>query len=290
MKKAKRMKKATPMKKANLIVDVETCHDCCNCFLSCKDEYWDNDHLPFSASQPRMGHKWIDVLYAERGQYPLQDVCSVPYPCMHCDDAPCVKAAKDGAIYKREDGIVIIHPVKAKGQKNLVNSCPYKVIYWNEEIKLPQKCTMCAHLLDAGTWKEPRCTFACPTGSLTFLWATDVEMAKKAKAESLEYLHPEYGTKPRVWYKNLYRFIKCHVAGSVELHDKKECADGAKVTLTHTATNKSWKTATNNYGDFKIDRLEKDSGKYNLEIELQGKKETRMIDLKTSINLGTILL
>jgi nitrate reductase beta subunit len=210
---------------------------------------------------------------------------------MHCDDAPCVKAAKAGAVYKREDGIVIIDPIKAKGQKNLVNSCPYKVIYWNEESQLPQKCTMCAHLLDAGTWKEPRCTFACPTGSLTFLWATDEEMAEKVKAESLEYFHPEYGTKPHVWYKNLYRFIKCHVAGSVELHDKKECADGAKVTLTHTATNKSWKTATNNYGDFKFDNLEDNSGKYKLEIEFQGrKKETQVIDLKTSINVGTIFL
>jgi hypothetical protein len=116
-------------------------------------------------------------------------------------------------------------------------------------------------------------------------------MAEKLKAESLEYLHPEYGTKPRVWYKNLYRFIKCHVAGSVELHDKKECADGAKVTLTHTATNKSWKTATNNYGDFKFDKLEENSGQYRLEVEFPGyEKQTRTVELKTSLNIGTFLL
>lgn len=279
------------MKKFNMIIDVERCHDCNNCFISCKDEHWDNDFSPIAAAQPRMGQKWIDVLYLERGQYPLADVCSVPYPCMHCDDAPCIKAAKDGAVYKRDDGIVIIDPKKAKGQKAIVNSCPYKVIYWNEEKQIPQKCTMCAHLLDEGTWKEPRCTFACPTGSMIFLRATDEEMAAKVKAEELEVLHPEYGTKPRVWYKNLYRFTKCMVAGSVALQDKNECADGAKVTLTHIATNKSWKTATNNYGDFKIDRLEENSGEYNLEIEYKGYKTQKVkVDLKNSISIGTVFL
>jgi Fe-S-cluster-containing dehydrogenase component len=279
------------MEKINIIVDVERCHDCNNCFISCKDEHWDNNHLPYSVSQPRMGQKWIDVLYLERGQYPLADVCSVPYPCMHCDDAPCVKAAKDGAVYKRDDGIVIIDPVKAKGRKAIVNTCPYKAIFWNEESQLPQKCTMCAHLLDAGEWKEPRCTFACPTGSLTFLRATDEEMAEKVKTEDLEYIHPEFGTRPRVWYKNLYRFTQCFVAGSVELHDKKECADGAKVTLTHTATSKTWKTATNNYGDFKIDRLDKNSGEYRLKIEYQGYAAKQVnVDLKESVTIDTVFL
>ena len=34
-------------------------------------------------------------------------------------------------------------------------------IQWNEELKVAQKCTMCAHLLDDG-WTEPRCVQACP--------------------------------------------------------------------------------------------------------------------------------
>ena len=31
------------MKKWNMVVDVALCHDCNNCFLSCKDEYVGND-------------------------------------------------------------------------------------------------------------------------------------------------------------------------------------------------------------------------------------------------------
>ena len=42
------------------------------------------------------------------------DVAYLPIPCMHCDNAPCIKAGSDGAITKREDGIVIIDPEKAK--------------------------------------------------------------------------------------------------------------------------------------------------------------------------------
>ncbi|WP_312515217.1 4Fe-4S dicluster domain-containing protein [Anaerospora sp.] len=279
------------MKKVNMIVDVARCHDCNNCFLSCKDEHWDNNHLPFAEAQPRLGQKWRDVLYVERGQYPLQDVCSLSYACMHCDEPTCMKAAQDGAIYKREDGIVIIDPIKAKGQKQIVDACPYKVIYWNEESQLPQKCTMCAHLLDSGEWKEPRCSFACPTGSLSFFYATDKEMVEKVDAEGLEYLHPEFGTKPRVWYKNLFRFTKCHVAGSVELHDKKECADNARVILTNVASQQTWIVTTNNYSDFKIDKLEPNSGDYTVTVEYPGYvSQTKAVRLQDSINIGVFYL
>ena len=110
------------MSKWNLIIDVALCHDCNNCFLACKDEYWENDFPPYSVAQPRHGHRWMDVMRKERGQYPKVDVNYLPYPCMHCDDAPCTKAAKDGAVYKRDDGIVIIDPEKAKGKKDLQKS------------------------------------------------------------------------------------------------------------------------------------------------------------------------
>ena len=52
-----------------------------------------------------------------------------------------IKTAKDGAVYKGDDGIVIIiDPEKAKGQKEIVDTCPYRAIYWNEEKDVPQKC------------------------------------------------------------------------------------------------------------------------------------------------------
>ena len=277
------------MKKWNMIIDVAKCHDCNNCFLACKDEYVENDFPPYSVAQPWHGHRWMNIMRKERGQYPKVDVGYLPIPCMHCDDAPCMKKAKGGAVSKRKDGIVLIDPEKAKGQKDLVDSCPYGAIWWNADKAVPQKCTFCVHLLEDG-WDKPRCVQACPTGAMEVVYAEDAQMQKRVKSEGLEAYRPELKTKSRVYYKNLYRYTRCFIAGSVALQDKDECADGAKVTLSKG--NKAFSTAeANNYGDFKFDDLGEKSGKYTLQVTYPDYKTQKVsVDLKTSINIGTIFL
>lgn len=277
------------MKKANLIIDVAKCHGCNNCFISCKDEHWDNDHPPISVSTPRHGHRWMDILHIERGQYPLQDVCYLPKPCMHCEAAPCLEAASDGAVYRREDGIVIIDPVKSMGQQALVESCPYGAIFWNEEKRIPQKCTMCAHLLDSG-WDQPRCSMSCPTGAMEFAMLDAPDMERRAAEEGLEAFHSEHKSRPRVWYRNLHRFTKCHIAGSVAMDFGLECAVDALVTITHEATKTVWTTRTNNYGNFKLDGFDRDSGDYLITVELGGTVKTCVINLHESVNIGVVYL
>lgn len=280
------------MKRWNLIIDVEKCEDCNNCFLACKDEHVDNDFPGYSLSQPKHGHLWINIMRKERGQYPLIDVAYLPVPCMHCDNAPCIAKAKDGAVYKREDGIVIVDPEKARGQRGIVDACPYGAIWWNEEKNIPQKCTLCAHLVDEG-WKEPRCVQACPTGAMRIVRAEDSEMEKMIESEKLEVLNPEYKTRPRVYYKNLYRFARCFIAGSVAVRSngKEECAEGAKVTLLNATNENIGEHMTDNYGDFKFDNLKEDSGKYILQIAYTGYTLKAIeVDLKKSFNAGTIVL
>ena len=153
------------MKKWNLIIDVGKCHNSNNCFLSVVDEYQGNDHPGYSAAMPKHGHHWIDHLRKERGQAPMVDLTYVPTMCNHCDNAPCIKLAENGAVTKRSDGIVIIDPEKAKGQRKLVDSCPYGAIWWNDEKEIPQTWIFDAHLLDRG-WKEPRPVQAVARGVL----------------------------------------------------------------------------------------------------------------------------
>jgi Fe-S-cluster-containing dehydrogenase component len=279
------------MKKWHMVIDVAKCHDCNNCFLACKDEFVDNDWPPYSAAQPRHGQRWMNIMRKERGRYPLVDVAYRPTPCMHCSDAPCEKAGVGGAVYRRDDGIVIVDPVKGKGQRALIDACPYGAIWWNEETELPQKCTFCAHLLDNG-WQVPRCVQACPTGALRVASADDGEMAEIVKAEGLAALYPELKTEPRVYYKNLFRFQKCFIAGTVALEKKDECAEGATVTLTGSATGESRVVATNNYGDFKFDGLEAGSGRYTIRVEYEGyqAKGMEVVLGEESINAGVILL
>jgi Fe-S-cluster-containing dehydrogenase component len=278
------------MKKYNMIIDVAKCHDCNNCFLACKDEYIENDFPPYSIAQPWHGHRWMNIMRKERGQYPKVDVAYRPTPCMHCDEAPCMNVGKEGAVYKREDGIVIIDPEKAKGEKGLMEACPYGAIWWNDEKEVPQKCTFCAHLLD-DAWTEPRCVQACPTGALKVVHAEDAEMKKIVASEDLEVCLPEIKTNPRVYYKNFYRFTAAFIAGSVALQDTDECAEGATITLSVGSKSVVGQVETNNYGDFKIDDLEEGSGEHILEISFEGYEPKILpINLNKSLNLGTIFL
>ena len=125
------------MKRYIMIIDVSKCHGCHNCFLACKDEHVGNTWAPVSMPQPRHGQRWRNILLNERGQYPLIDPVCMPVNCMMCENAPCVKAG-NGAIYRRDDGLVLIDNDKAVGRKDLVGACPYHAIWWNEELKAPR--------------------------------------------------------------------------------------------------------------------------------------------------------
>lgn len=280
------------MEKWNLVIDVEKCEDCNNCFLACKDEHVDNEFPGYSLSQPRHGQRWINIKRKERGQYPFIDVAYLPVPCLHCDDAPCVKAAKDGAIYKREDGIVLIDPVKAAGQEKLVNACPYDVIWWNEDKNVAQKCTFCVHLLDEG-WKEPRCVSVCPTGALRVVKTNDDEMKRIVEQENLQHFQPNHKTAPRVYYKNLYRYNKCFIGGSVAATKDNitDCVDAAVVFLQDQSGKKLAQQTTDPFGDFKFDGLDKNSGNYTLKITHSDYSEQTVdVKLGESVFVGVIEL
>jgi len=280
------------MSKWNMIIDVAECTNCNNCTLAAMDEYVGNDWPGYSAPMPRHGHRWIDIKQKERGQVPFMDIAYMPTLCNHCDDAPCVKAgAADGSVRKREDGIVLIDPVKAKGRRDLVESCPYGHIWWNEELELPQIWTFDAHLLDQG-WQQTRGQQSCPTGAMRAVRLDDEAMARMAAEEGLEVLRPELGTKPRVWYRNLWRYTTAFIGGSVsaEANGEIDCVEGATVTLSKDG-GKVAQATTDNYGDFKFDRLEEGSGKYTVEIAARGHpKKTVDAELGESLYLGEIRL
>lgn len=269
-----------------MVMDVSKCNGCYNCFLACKDEHCGNDWPPYALSQPMTGHYWMKLIEKERGKYPKVKVAYTAIPCMHCENATCIQIAQDGAIYKREDGIVLIDPVKAQGKKELLSCCPYRVIYWNEAKQLPQKCTLCAHLLDQG-WKEPRCVEACPTGALVFgdLDDPESEVSRLISSGKTEALHPEYGLQEKVRYIGL---PKRFVAGSIVFGDSDECAQGVKVSLEGEGEKKT--VITNNYGDFEFEGLPSDKV-YSVKVEAAGYKR-QQFKVKTNIDVysGDIFL
>jgi Fe-S-cluster-containing dehydrogenase component len=274
------------MKSWHLIIDVARCHDCNDCFLADKDEFVDNEFPPYSAAQPWHGHRWMNIKRKERGQYPMVQTAYLPTPCMHCDEAPCLTA--DGAVYKRDDGLVIIDPAKAAGRKEIVASCPYGVICWNDEKQLAQKCTGCAHLIDEG-WQDTRCSQVCPTGAIRLVLTEEDEMTRLRAAEGLETFRPELSSRPRVYYKNLHRWTTAFVAGTVVAGDTDECAEGVTATVTRDGRTVGEAT-TNNYGDFVVDGLEP-GGRYTVTVQAAGYRTAALpVTLDASLTLATVFL
>ena len=274
------------MARYGMIINITKCTGCYNCFLTCRDEFAGNAYPPYAAAQPMSGMNWIRLIERERGQYPKVKVAYIPLTCMQCDEAPCVKMAQNEAVYRRADGIVIIDPLKAKGQKGIVNTCPYRVIEWNEAEQLPQKCILCAHMLDKGE-KVPRCVESCPTGALVFGDLDDPgsEIARIVAGRQAAALHGEYGIGEKVRYLNLPgKFI----AGTVIYGDIDEVASGLKVTLSGNGETRE--ARTNGFGDFEFEGLAENAA-YTLKLEAAGYK-ARSVKATTQRDnyLGEIVL
>ena len=267
-----------------LIINYDLCNGCYNCQVACKDEHVANDWSPIAKPQPDTGQFWMKVYDNVRGQVPKVKVTYEHSICQHCDDAPCIEACKAKAIYKRDDGAVIIDPAKCRGNKMCIEACPYEnVIYFNDALNIAQKCTFCAPLLDNG-WKEPRCVDACPTGALTFGEETDPKI--KALISKAQTLKPELKVKPRVYYIGL---PKKFIAGAVYAPDADECAKGATVTVTNLETGIKATTKTDSYGDFWFKEL--NEGSYSLLVAKKGYRDyfVSPVDAKQKdVNVGDI--
>lgn len=268
-----------------LLVDITRCNGCYSCQLACKDEHVTNDWTPYAKPQPNTGHFWWKTTETVQGSVPKVRVHYMHETCQHCDNPKCIEACKNGEIYKREDGLVIIDPEKSQGQRHLVEACPYGAIYYNEDLNIPQKCTGCAHLLDNSGWTEPRCVQACPTDALIY----EEYDAVKDRLDEFEQLHPEYGTGPNVYYKGLLN--KFFVAGEIFDPEADECLENASVTLVNADGKEVTTLQTDVFGDFWFERTE--PGHYSIRIEKAG-YQTKMfenIDATTKdINVGSIEL
>jgi Fe-S-cluster-containing dehydrogenase component len=263
------------------VIDVAICNGCYCCQIACKDEHVGNDWAPYARPQPDTGQFWLKLNEFIGGTVPKVKMHYIPVMCGHCDDAPCLPACPvEGAIYRRDDGLVIIDPAKCTGCRNCVDVCPYGAIYFNEDLNIAQKCTGCAHLLDDG-WKEPRCVDACPTQALRFGEESELsELISQA-----EVMKPEAGARPRAYYLNIPgRFV----AGTVYDPVTEEVVIGAGCTLSGSS-GRDLTTTTDGFGDFWFDDLEEDT--FSLKIEAAGKSKTiDSISTVKDVNLGDIPL
>jgi len=262
-----------------IAVNAHNCMACYNCVMACKDE-----HCGFatevSAPQPHEGQFWVNIQSRERGDDNRRiKTVNVPVICGCFDNDAFRRAIEAGWMVRRDDGIVYIDPEKARGRRELLEASPAGGIFWNEELCLAQKCTMCAHLLDEG-YEKPRCVEACPNGALHFgdLDDPESEVSRVIRENRITPLPGTEGLDTNVIYLNLPSVF---LAGSVYLpgdETGEEPAANASVVLTCAETGERLRGRTNYFGDWEFEALQKDAH-YGIEITYPGYKTVKLAAL-----------
>ncbi len=167
------------MPKWSMVIDLDKCVACQSCSIACRAE---NNTPVVSPSEAALGRSilWNEVFQThieEENSIASGQAKFIPRPCMHCEDAPCVKVCPVGATFKDEEGIVRQNYSRCIGCRLCTVACPYGVRYfnwyapeWEEEMErhlnpdrvtgngdlegptlrpkgVVEKCTFCVHRL-----------------------------------------------------------------------------------------------------------------------------------------------
>ena len=170
-----------------MVIDLRRCIGCQACAVSCKAE---ND-VPLGVFR-----NWVDTM--EVGGYPNTKRYFLPVLCNHCEEPVCAQACPVAAIYKRDDGLVLVDHEKCENVRACIEECPYARIFTNPVRVTAGKCTFCEHRVDKGI--EPACVTTCQGRARIFGDLNDPssEAAQLLAKHKPIQLLPEEGTGPRI--------------------------------------------------------------------------------------------
>ena len=181
-----------------MLIDLRKCVACQACTVACATEN----------AAPEGSFRTIVSTYAvTQWTEGLQRSATYVLPrlCNHCDDPPCVGVCPVGASVKRKDGTVLIDGDRCVGCAYCVQACPYEARFINHDTGTADKCTLCAHRLEAGLL--PACVESCVGGARIF---GDLNNASGQLHRlinnyrgSLKVLKPEMKTRPNIFYIGL---------------------------------------------------------------------------------------
>ncbi len=139
---------------------------------------------------------------AGAGEFPNAHFFYLPRICNHCSSPGCLAACPRGAIFKRaQDGVVLVDQARCEGLRYCVAGCPYKKVYFNPKTFRSEKCILCFPRVEKGL--PPACAQQC-VGRIRWVGYLDDQDGQVWKLvhrwQVALPLHPEYGTRPNVYY------------------------------------------------------------------------------------------
>lgn len=133
------------MAKTSLMFVKKECMGCHACEVACKQEHG-----------LEVGPRLVRVL--ERA--PVY----TPIYCHHCAKAPCQEACPTEAIYRHQDGPVLINEEDCIGCRECLPACPFGAMQFDESREVALKCDLCVERLQKG--QAPACAAVCGTGCI----------------------------------------------------------------------------------------------------------------------------
>ena len=184
-------------------IDRDKCVGCYSCVVACKLEH---NLPPYPVHPPAGNPKGPDLIrvYQVGPQICDDEVHQYfqPILCMHCSDAPCIRACPCSATHKDvETGMVLVSEDECIGCKSCLSVCPYGAPEFHDG-KL-YLCDLCIHRLGERGQKGryTACEAACPARAI-HVGTTDeisamvgkkaAERAGKEKQELLTYIEDKH--------------------------------------------------------------------------------------------------
>jgi len=177
--------------------DYKLCINCHACEVACKEE----NGIDLGAKNHRL---WIDADEPE-GDFVNLDRKKAKFiqmQCQHCENAPCIKACPNNAIYRDDNGIVRLNKEKCDLSLYCMNACPYSARYVDEKNSITDNCIFCADTRLARGETTTACQIACPSKLRIFgdLDDPQSDISKVLKTREYFTLKPEKKTKPKLFY------------------------------------------------------------------------------------------
>jgi anaerobic dimethyl sulfoxide reductase subunit B (iron-sulfur subunit) len=175
--------------------DASVCSGCKACQGACKDKndlppgvLWRRVYEVTGGAWKKEGGVWVPAVFAY----------NLSLACHHCAKPICGEGCPTKAIYKRDDGIVLIDTQACIGCRYCEWACPYGAIQFDAARRLATKCDFCADFVGAG--RPPACVAACPMRALDFGDLDDLR--KSYGGTSVIFPLPEAGvTEPALLIK-----------------------------------------------------------------------------------------
>jgi len=177
--------------------DYKLCINCHACEVACKEE----NGIDLGAKNHRL---WIDVdePSGDFSDLDRNNAKFIQMQCQQCEDAPCIKACPNDAIYRDDNGIIRLYKEKCDLSLHCMGACPYNARYIDKKKSITDKCIFCVDTRLKRGETTTACQISCPAKLRIFgdLDDPNSDISKVLKTRKFFTLKPEKKTKPKLFY------------------------------------------------------------------------------------------